>query len=84
MGPLLLSQVLELTETQEGILNIAFRLADEQGMAILDIKDLQTLLVWLGENRKAISLRYGNISVQSIGAIQRLLLVLKIRVRPSF
>ena len=64
MGPLLLSQLLELTETQEGILNIAFRLADEQGMAILDIKDLQTLLVWLGENRKAISLRYGNISVQ--------------------
>ena len=84
MGPLLLSQLLELTETQEGILNIAFRLADEQGMAILDIKDLQTLLVWLGENRKAISLRYGNISVQSIGAIQRRLLVLKIRVRPSF
>ena len=77
MGPLLLSQVLELTETQEGILNIAFRLADEQGMAILDIKDLQTLLVWLGENRKAISLRYGNISVQSIGAIQRRLLALE-------
>ena len=77
MGPLLLSQLLELTETQEGILNIAFRLADEQGMAILDIKDLQTLLVWLGENRKAISLRYGNISVQSIGAIQRRLLVLE-------
>ena len=77
MGPLLLSQLLELTETQEGILNIAFRLADEQGMAILDIKDLQTLLVWLAENRKAISLRYGNISVQSIGAIQRRLLVLE-------
>ncbi len=77
MGPLLLSRLLELTEAQEGILNIAFRLADEQGMPLLDLKDLQALLVWVGEQRAALSLRYGNISVQSIGAIQRRLLVLE-------
>ena len=57
MGPLLLSQLLELSEAQEGILNIAFRLADEQGLALLDIKDIQSLLVWLGENRQELSLR---------------------------
>ncbi|MBA85020.1 helicase HerA-like domain-containing protein [Thalassobius sp. S69A] len=77
MGPLLLSRLLELSEAQEGILNIAFRLADEQGLALLDLKDLQALLVWLGENRKDLSLRYGNISTASIGAIQRRLMVLE-------
>ncbi|MCH2095341.1 MAG: DUF853 domain-containing protein [Rhodobacteraceae bacterium] len=77
MGPLLLSRLLELTEAQEGILNIAFRLADENGMPLLDLKDLQALLVWVGEQRADLSLRYGNISVQSIGAIQRRLLVLE-------
>ncbi|MDA0318384.1 MAG: DUF853 family protein [Proteobacteria bacterium] len=77
MGPLLLSQLLELSEAQEGILNIAFRLADEQGLALLDIKDIQSLLVWLGENRQELSLRYGIILVQSNGAIQRRLLVLE-------
>lgn len=77
MGPLLLSRLLELTEAQEGILNIAFRLADEQGLALLDLKDLQAFLVWLGENRAEISLRYGNIAVASVGAIQRRLMVLE-------
>ncbi|MEO0390895.1 MAG: helicase HerA-like domain-containing protein [Pseudomonadota bacterium] len=77
MGPLLLSQLLELTEAQEGVLNIAFRLADEEGMPLLDLKDLQALLVWIGENRGDLSLRYGNVSTQSIGAIQRRLLVLE-------
>lgn len=77
MGPLLLSRLLELTEAQEGILNIAFRLADEQGMALLDLKDLQAFLVWIGENRAEISLRYGNIAVASVGAIQRRLMVLE-------
>ncbi|MEX0311102.1 MAG: helicase HerA-like domain-containing protein [Tateyamaria sp.] len=77
MGPLLLAQLLELTEAQEGILNIAFRLADEEGMPLLDLKDLQALLVWVGENAKDLSLRYGNVSAQSIGAIQRRLLVLE-------
>lgn len=77
MGPLLLSRLLELTEAQEGILNIAFRLADEQGMALLDLKDLQAFLVWIGENRADISMRYGNIAVASVGAIQRRLMVLE-------
>ncbi|QMU57639.1 MAG: DUF853 family protein [Boseongicola sp.] len=77
MGPLLLARLLELTEAQEGILNIAVRVADEEGWPILDLKDLQALLVWLGENRQSLSLRYGNISTASIGAIQRRLLVME-------
>ncbi len=77
MGPLLLAQLLELTEAQEGVLNIAFRVADEQGLPLLDLKDLQALLVWTGENRSELSLRYGNVSTASIGAIQRSLLVLE-------
>ena len=77
MGPLLLARLLELTEAQEGILNIAFRLADEEGLPLLDLKDLQSLLVWIGENGKTLSLRYGNVSAASIGAIQRRLLVLE-------
>ncbi|WP_292288637.1 helicase HerA-like domain-containing protein [Marivita sp.] len=77
MGPLLISRLLELSEAQEGILNIAFRVADEEGLPLLDLKDLQSMLVWLGENRDSVSLRYGNIAVQSVGAIQRRLLVLE-------
>lgn len=77
MGPLLLAQLLDLSEAQEGILNIAFRVADQDGMALLDLKDLQALLVWIGENAKDLSLRYGNVSSSSIGAIQRRLLVLE-------
>jgi DNA helicase HerA-like ATPase len=77
MGPLLISRLLELSEAQEGVLNIAFRLADEEGMALLDLKDLQSLLVFVGQERAALSLRYGNISPASIGAIQRRLLVLE-------
>ena len=52
MGPLLLSRLLELSDAQEGILNIAFRLSDEQGLPLSDLKDLQSLLVWVGENSK--------------------------------
>ncbi len=77
MGPLLLAQLLGLSEAQEGILNIAFRVADEDGMALLDLKDLQALLVWIGQNAKDLSLRYGNVSTSSVGAIQRRLLVLE-------
>jgi DNA helicase HerA-like ATPase len=77
LGPLLLSRLLELTEAQEGILNIAFRMADEEGLPLLDLKDLQSLLVWVGENAQALSLRYGNVAVASVGAIQRRLLVLE-------
>lgn len=77
MGPLLLSRLLDLSEAQEGVLNIAFRLADEEGLALLDLEDLRALLAWVGQERKALSLRYGNISTASVGAIQRRLLVLE-------
>lgn len=77
MGPLLLSRLLELSEAQEGILNIAFRVADEEGLPLLDLKDLQALLVWVGQNAKSLALRYGLVSSQSIAAIQRRLLVLE-------
>jgi DNA double-strand break repair helicase HerA and related ATPase len=76
MGPLLLSRLLELSDVQEGVLNIAFRVSDEQGLALLDLKDLRALLVWVGQNAKDLSLRYGNVSGASVGAIQRALLVL--------
>ncbi len=77
MGPLLLAQLLGLSEAQEGILNIAFRVADEDGMPLLDLKDLQALLVWVGENASDLALRYGNVSSASVGTIQRRLLVLE-------
>jgi DNA helicase HerA-like ATPase len=77
MGPLLLSRLLDLSEAQEGVINIAFRVADEQGLPLLDLKDLQALLVWLGENRDALTLRFGTVSTSSIGAIQRRLLILE-------
>ncbi|KIN61074.1 ATPase [Sulfitobacter noctilucae] len=77
MGPLLLAQLLGLSEAQEGILNIAFRISDEDGLPLLDLKDLQALLVWIGENAKELALRYGNVSAASVGAIQRRLLVLE-------
>ncbi|MEM9098508.1 MAG: helicase HerA-like domain-containing protein, partial [Pseudomonadota bacterium] len=76
MGPLLLARLMELNDTQEGVLNIAFAVAEEEGLALLDLKDLRAMLVFLGENAKALSLEYGNISKASIGAIQRRLLVL--------
>ena len=77
MGPLLLARMMELSEPQEGVLNIAFRVADEQGLALLDLKDLQAMLVWLGENAAAVGKTYGNIATASLGAIQRGLLVLE-------
>jgi len=77
MGPLLLARLMDLTDAQEGVLNIAFRVADEEGMPLLDLKDLQALLVWTGENASDLSLRYGNVAGSSIGAIQRALLVLE-------
>ena len=77
MGPLLLSRLLDLTDVQEGVLNVAFRVADEEGLPLLDLKDLQALLVWVGQNAKELSLRYGNVASSSVGAIQRQLLVLE-------
>ena len=77
MGPLLLSRLMDLSEPQEGVLNIAFRLADEQGLPLLDLKDLQAMLVFVGQNATEIGLRYGNVAPATIGAIQRQLLVLE-------
>lgn len=77
MGPLLLSRLMDLSEAQEGVLNIAFRLADEEGLPLLDLKDLQSMLVWIGQNADEIALRYGNVASATIGAIQRQLLVLE-------
>lgn len=77
MGPLLLARILELNDTQEGVLNIAFRVADEQGLLLLDFKDLRALLNTVNEQRAEISATYGNVSPASIGAIQRNLLRLE-------
>jgi hypothetical protein len=77
MGPTLLARMLQLNDTQEGVLNIVFRVADEQGLLLLDLKDLQELLRHLGENARAYQTTYGNISVASVGAIQRGLLALE-------
>jgi DNA helicase HerA-like ATPase len=77
MGPLLLSRLLELTEPQEGVLNVAFRLADDENLPLLDLKDLQAMLTFIAENAADIGARYGLVSSTSVGAIQRRLLVLE-------
>ncbi len=77
MGPLLLARMLELNETQEGVLNIAFRLADDEGLLLLDYKDLRAILNEVGNRSKELQQTYGNVSTASIGTIQRQLLVLE-------
>jgi hypothetical protein len=77
MGPLLLARMLGLNDTQEGVLYAVFKLADDQGMLLLDLKDLRALLVFAGENAARLRLEYGNISGATIGAIQRRLLMLE-------
>ena len=77
MGPLLLSRLMTLTEAQEGVMNIAFRIADEEGLLLLDMKDLQALLANIAERAPEIAARYGNVTKQSVGAIQRSLLILE-------
>lgn len=77
MGPILLSQLLGLNETQEGILNIAFKVADEQGLLLIDIKDLRAMLNYVGAHAAELRTLYGNIAQQSIGSILRSLLVLE-------
>ncbi|MDQ4087950.1 MAG: DUF853 domain-containing protein, partial [Pseudomonadota bacterium] len=71
MGPLLLARLLGLNETQEGVLNIAFRLADEEGLLLLNLEDLQSLLTHCAEQAADLSARYGNVTRASVGAIQR-------------
>jgi len=77
MGPLLLARLLDLNAVQEGVLNIAFVLADDEGLLLLDLKDLRALLGILVERSAEIAKRYGNVSKASVGAIQRALLVLE-------
>ena len=77
MGPLLLSRLLDLNEVQTGVLNIAFRVADESGLLLLDLKDLKAMLHYISEHKQELKLQYGNISDTSIGAIQRNLLTLE-------
>ena len=79
MGPLLLARLMDLTETQEGVLTIAFEYADDNDMLLLDLKDLRKMLVYMGQKeiRDEISMEYGNIATASLGAIQRNLLVLE-------
>ena len=77
MGPLLLSRLLMLNDTQSGVLNIVFRIADDNKMLLLDLKDLRAMLSYVGENARSFTTQYGNISAASIGAIQRGLLNLE-------
>ena len=77
MGPLLLARLMGLNEVQEGVLAIAFRVADEQGMLLLDLGDLQAMLAWCADNADDLTTRYGNVSKATVGTIQRQLLTLE-------
>lgn len=77
LGPLLLSRMLELNETQAGVLNLVFKVADDNGLLLLDMKDLRAMLQFVGDNAKNFTTEYGNISAASVGAIQRSLLALE-------
>ncbi|MGA2053998.1 MAG: helicase HerA-like domain-containing protein [Bradyrhizobium sp.] len=77
MGPLLLSRMMDLNDVQEGVLNIAFKVADEQGLLLLDMKDLRAILSFIAEHAGELTIQYGNVSKQTVGTIQRQLLVLE-------
>ncbi|MBL6613569.1 MAG: DUF853 family protein [Reyranella sp.] len=77
IGPVLMARLLQLNDTQEGVLNIVFKVADEQGLLLLDFKDLQSVLQWTAENAGSLTTKYGNVSKQSVGTIQRALLTLE-------
>jgi len=77
MGPLLLARMLDLNDTQSGVLNLVFKIADDNGLLLLDLKDLRAMLAYAGDNAKQFTTQYGNISAASIGAIQRGLLQLE-------
>ena len=77
MGALLLSRILNLNDVQGGVLNVVFRVADDQGMLLLDLKDLKSMLAYVAENAEQYTVKYGNVSKQSVGAIQRALLAIE-------
>jgi DNA helicase HerA-like ATPase len=84
MGPLLLARLFDLNEVQAGVLNIAFHVADEEGLLLLDLDDLRAMLAHLGENAKAISQQYGNVTAATIGTVQRQILALQSQGGESF
>jgi DNA helicase HerA-like ATPase len=84
MGPLLLSRMMDLNDVQEGVLNVAFRVADEQGLLLLDMKDLRAILAYIAEHAAELTTQYGNVSKQTVGTIQRQLLVLENQGGPKF
>jgi DNA helicase HerA-like ATPase len=84
MGPLLLARLLQLNDTQEGVLNIAFRVADEQGLALLDLKDLRAILGFVADHATDLQKEYGNVSAATVGTVQRQLLVLENQGAKSF
>lgn len=77
MGPMLLARLLNLNDTQEGLLNLVFRVADDKGLLLIDLKDLRAMLKFVAENAKSFQVEYGNVSAASVGAIQRALLALE-------
>jgi DNA helicase HerA-like ATPase len=84
MGPLLLSRLLQLNDTQEGVVNIAFRVADEQGLTLLDLKDLRAILSFVADHAAELQKEYGNVSAATVGTVQRQLLVLENQGAKSF
>ncbi len=84
MGPLLLARMMDLNDVQEGVMNIAFRVADEQGLLLLDMKDLRAILSFIAEHAAELTTQYGNVSKQTVGTIQRQLLVLENQGGASF
>src|SRR5258705_6936948 len=84
MGPLLLARLMDLNEVQEGVLNIAFRVADEEGLLLLDLKDLRAILAFVAEHAEELTTQYGNVSKATVGTIQRQLLVLEIQGGTAF
>ena len=84
MGPLLLARMLELNDTQEGVLNIVFRVADDEGHLLLDLKDLRAMLEYVSDQSAALKTKYGNVTATSVGAIQRGLLALESQGVASF
>ena len=84
MGPLLLSRILNLNDVQSGVLSVAFRVADDNGLLLLDLKDLRAMIQYIGANAKEFGLQYGNVSAASVGAIQRGLLTLEEQGGESF
>jgi len=84
MGPLLLSRILNLNETQAGVLNLVYKVADDNGLLLLDLKDLRSMAQFVGDNSETFKVQYGNVSKASVGAIQRNLLALQEQGAESF